>query len=188
MPISKQAERQGLDLRSHMGRSTLAELPQRQFDPLQVLLQAAKQHIAQLLPVKFKLMSDSPFVFFRGSVEIMAADLGQGKHTKIEVQMCGDAHVKNFGFFATPGAEIVIDINDFDETQRGPWEWDVKRLATSIVLAGRTAGDDEACCKDAVHAFVTIATGFGSLLRCPALKWRGTASYAIFGTRPSAPL
>jgi uncharacterized protein (DUF2252 family) len=154
MPVSKQAERQGVALRSHMGRSALAQLPQRKFDPLQVLLQAAKQHIAQLLPVKFKLMSDSPFVFFRGSVEIMAADLGRGKHTKIEVQMCGDAHVKNFGFFATPGAEIVIDINDFDETQRGPWEWDVKRLATSIVLAGRTAGDDEACCKDAVRVFV----------------------------------
>lgn len=154
MPISKQAERQGVALRSHMGRSALAQLPQRTFDPLQVVLQAAKQHIAQLLPIKFKLMSDSPFVFFRGSVEIMAADLGQGRHTKIEVQMCGDAHVKNFGFFATPGAEIVLDINDFDETQRGPWEWDVKRLATSIVLAGRSAGDSEACCNDAVRVFV----------------------------------
>src|SRR5262245_26506768 len=154
MAISKQAERQGVALRSHMGRSALAELPQRKFDPLQVVLKAAKQHIAQLLPVKFKLMSGSPFVFFRGTVEIMAADLGQARHTKIEVQMCGDAHVKNFGFFATPGAEIVLDVNDFDETQRGPWEWDVKRLATSIVLAGRSAGDDEACCKDAVRVFV----------------------------------
>lgn len=154
MPISKQAEREGVALRSHMGRSALADPPQRKFDPLQVILQAAKQHIAQLLPVKFKLMSDSPFVFFRGSVEIMAADLRQARHTKIEVQMCGDAHVKNFGFFATPGAEIVLDVNDFDETQRGPWEWDVKRLATSIVLAGRTAGDGEACIKDAVRVCV----------------------------------
>ncbi len=154
MSASEQAERQGVALRSHMGRSALADLPQRKFDPLQVLLQAARQHIAQLLPVKFKLMSESPFVFFRGSVEIMAADLGQARHTKIEVQMCGDAHVKNFGFFATPGAEIILDVNDFDETQRGPWEWDVKRLATSIVVAGRTAGDDEACCKDAVRVFV----------------------------------
>src|SRR5215472_8247558 len=154
MPISKQAERQGEAVRSHMGRSALAEIPARKFDPLQVLLQAAKRHIAQLLPVKFSLMSESPFVFFRGSVEIMAADLGSARHTKIEVQMCGDAHVKNFGFFATPGAEIVLDVNDFDETQRGPWEWDVKRLATSIVLAGRTAGDDEACCRDAVRVFV----------------------------------
>jgi uncharacterized protein (DUF2252 family) len=154
MSASEQAERQGVALRSHMGRSALADLPRRSFDPLEALLQAAGRHIAQLLPVKFKLMSDSPFVFFRGSVEIMAADLGQARHTKIEVQMCGDAHVKNFGFFATPGAEIVLDVNDFDETQRGPWEWDVKRLATSIVLAGYTAGDDEACCKDAVRVFV----------------------------------
>jgi len=136
MPISKQAERQGAALRSHLGRSSLAELHKRKFDLLQILLQAAKQHIAQLVPIKFKLMSESPFVFFRGSVEIMAADLGRARHTQIEVQMCGDAHVKNFGFFATPASEIVLDINDFDETQRGPWERDVKRLATSIVLAG----------------------------------------------------
>ena len=154
MQISQQAKRLGLALRSHLGRSALAERSRRKFDPLQVLLQAARRHIAELLPVKFRLMSQSPFVFFRGSVQIMAADLGQSPHTKIDVQMCGDAHVKNFGFFATPGLEIVLDINDFDETLRGPWEWDVKRLATSIVLAGRTAGDGEACCKDAVRVFV----------------------------------
>ena len=154
MPISKQAERQGMAMRSDLGRSALAELHKRKLDPLQILLQAAKRHIAQLVPIKFKLMSESPFAFFRGSVEIMAADLGQARHTKIEVQMCGDAHVKNFGFFATPASEIVLDINDFDETQRGPWEWDVKRLATSIILAGRTAGDKEACCKEAVRVFV----------------------------------
>lgn len=154
MPISKQAEREGLALRSHMGRSSLADLAQRKFDPLDVLRQASARHIARLLPVKFQLMSESPFVFFRGSVEIMAADLGEARHTRIAVQLCGDAHVKNFGFFATPGSDIVLDINDFDETQRGPWEWDVKRLATSIVLAGRVAGDRESCCKDAVRVFV----------------------------------
>jgi len=149
-----EAQKRGLALRAHLGRSALADLPQRKFNPLDLILQAAKNHIAQLLPKKFNLMSTSPFAFFRGSVEIMAADLGQSKHTRIEVQMCGDAHVKNFGFFATPSAEIVLDMNDFDETQRGPWEWDVKRLATSIVLAGRLAGDNDACCKDAVHVFI----------------------------------
>jgi len=154
MPANNQAEQKGLALRAHLGRASLADLPQRKFDPLDVLRQAAKRHIAQLLPVKFKLMSASPFVFFRGSVQVMAADLGNSKHTRIEVQMCGDAHVKNFGFFATPDSEIVLDINDFDETQRGPWEWDVKRMATSIVLAGRAAGDREACCKDATRVFV----------------------------------
>jgi uncharacterized protein (DUF2252 family) len=126
----------------------------RKFDPLEVIKQAAKNHIARLLPVKFTRMNQSPFAFFRGSVEIMAADLGAAKHTNIEVQLCGDAHLRNFGFFATQAAEIVLDMNDFDETQRGPWEWDVKRLATSIILAGRVAGDREHGCKQAVHAFV----------------------------------
>src|SRR5689334_25010447 len=149
MPSRKQAEHYGLAQRNYLSRSALAELHGRRFDILDVLRQASRKHIAQLLPLKFKLMSDSPFVFFRGSVEIMAADLGAARHTKIEVQMCGDAHVKNFGFFATPGSEIVLDINDFDETQRGPWEWDVKQIATSIILAGRVAGDREACCKEA---------------------------------------
>jgi uncharacterized protein (DUF2252 family) len=153
MPAPKDAKQRGVAERSHLGRSSLADLPKRQFDPLDVLCESSKRHIDRLLPVKFKLMSKSPFAFFRGSVEIMAADLGRSPHTRIEVQMCGDAHVKNFGFFATPGSEIVLDINDFDETQRGPWEWDVKRLGASIVLAGRVAGDREACCKEAVRVF-----------------------------------
>ena len=141
-------------MRAHLGRSALAKLAPRKFDPIDVLRQSAKNRIAQLLPIKFKLMSQSPFVFFRGSVEIMAADLGQGQHTKIEVQMCGDAHVKNFGFFATPDEQIALDINDFDETQRGPWEWDVKRMATSIILAGRVAGHADSRCKDAARVFI----------------------------------
>src|ERR1051326_4578022 len=153
MPAQKDAKQRGETERSHVGRSSLAELPPRNFDPLDILRQASGRHVTRLLPVKFKLMRESPFAFFRGSVEIMAADLGSAPHTRIEVQMCGDAHVKNFGFFASPGAEVVLDINDFDETQRGPWEWDVKRLATSIILAGRVAGDSEACCKEAVRVF-----------------------------------
>ncbi|HEY2360301.1 MAG TPA: DUF2252 domain-containing protein [Candidatus Angelobacter sp.] len=144
----------GVALRAHLGRSALGQLAHRKFDPMDVLRQSAKKRIAQLLPVKFKLMSQSPFVFFRGSVEIMAADLGEARHTKIEVQLCGDAHVKNFGFFATPDAQIALDINDFDETQRGPWEWDVKRMATSIILAGHVAGHSTSSCKDATRVFI----------------------------------
>jgi uncharacterized protein (DUF2252 family) len=121
---------------------------------MDVLREASHKHIAKLLPLKFKLMSGSPFVFLRGSVEIMAADLGGAKHTGLEVQICGDAHVRNFGFYATPGSDIVLDVNDFDETMRGPWEWDVKRMAASVVLAGREAGGGEALCKDAVRMFV----------------------------------
>lgn len=154
MKSSKQDRKAGVALRAHLGRSALGKLARRKFDPLDVLRQSAKTRIAQLIPVKFRLMSQSPFVFFRGSVEIMAADLGETRHTKIEVQLCGDAHVKNFGFFATPDAQIALDINDFDETQRGPWEWDVKRMATSIILAGRIAGHTDSRCKDATHVFI----------------------------------
>jgi uncharacterized protein (DUF2252 family) len=154
MKTRKQDRSAGVAMRAHLGRSALAKLAPRKFDPIDVLRQSGKNRIAQLLPVKFKLMSQSPFVFFRGSVEIMAADLGQARHTKIEVQMCGDAHVKNFGFFATPDEHIALDINDFDETQRGPWEWDVKRMATSIILAGRLAGHADSRCKDATRVFI----------------------------------
>ena len=154
MKSRKQDRSGGVAIRAHLGRSALAKLLPRKFDPIDVLRQSAKGRIAALLPVKFRLMSESPFVFFRGSVEIMAADLGQARHTKIEVQLCGDAHVKNFGFFATPDAQIALDINDFDETQRGPWEWDVKRTATSIILAGRVAGHTESGCKEATRDFI----------------------------------
>jgi uncharacterized protein (DUF2252 family) len=150
----QQAEEYGLAQRNQLGRSALAELAHRRFDPLDVLRIAAKDHVVKLLPVKFERMSVSPFAFFRGAVEIMAADLGAGKRSNIEVQLCGDAHLKNFGFFATPGADIVLDINDFDETMRGPWEWDVKRCATSIVLAGRVASDSEGGCKQAARLFL----------------------------------
>jgi uncharacterized protein (DUF2252 family) len=154
MKTRKQDRSAGVAMRAHLGRSALAKVVPRKFDPIDVLRQSGKDRIPQLLPVKFKLMSESPFVFFRGSVEIMAADLGEARHTKIEVQMCGDAHVKNFGFFATPDEHIALDINDFDETQRGPWEWDVKRMATSIILAGRLAGHADSRCKDATRVFI----------------------------------
>jgi hypothetical protein len=90
LKATSQAQKQGLALRAHLGRSALADLPQRKFNPLDVLLHASKNRIAQLLPKKSKVMSGSTFAFFRGSVEIIAADLGQSKHTKIEVQLCGD--------------------------------------------------------------------------------------------------
>jgi uncharacterized protein (DUF2252 family) len=147
------SERAGRAQRGQLSRADLAKVAKRKFDPLHVLREACTGRLAQLLPVKFKLMSGSPFVFYRGAVEVMAADLAAGRATGIEVQMCGDAHVKNFGFFATPGSDIILDVNDFDETWRGPWEWDVKRMATSIILAGREAGDSESRCKEAALVF-----------------------------------
>jgi uncharacterized protein (DUF2252 family) len=150
----QEAEKSGIARRDHLGRSSLAKLSSRKFDPLDVLRDACRGHVHKLVAVKFDRMRQTPFAFFRGAVEIMAADLGATKNTAIEVQICGDAHLKNFGFFATQGSDIVLDLNDFDQTQRGPWEWDVKRMATSIMLAGRVAGDGEAPCKVATELFL----------------------------------
>src|SRR6516225_7629252 len=104
MLTHKQAEEHGLAQRNRLKRAALAELAPRRFDPIEVLRAAARDHVAKLLPVKFERMSESPFAFFRGAVEIMAADLGAQKRTRIEAQICGDAHLKNFGFFATPAS------------------------------------------------------------------------------------
>src|SRR5260370_26769248 len=147
----KESVKRGMAQRDHVGRSAFKDIAPRRFDPLDTLRVACEGHVMKLLPEKFKRMSLSPFAFFRGAVEIMAADLAEQKHTRLEAQLCGDAHLKNFGFFATPGADILIDINDFDQTTRGPWEWDVKRMATSIVLAGRVAGDGDARAKQAAN-------------------------------------
>jgi uncharacterized protein (DUF2252 family) len=98
-------------------------------------------------------MMVSPFAFFRGSVSIMAADFGRLANTGLPVQLCGDAHVENLGSFGAPDGSLVFDFNDFDETIRGPWEWDVKRMAASLVLAGEESGHSRAECKSAVRIF-----------------------------------
>src|SRR5712692_520607 len=98
-------------------------------------------------------MAASPFGFFRGNVPGMAADLAGMRSSGIAVQICGDAHVRNLGAYAAPDGRMIFDINDFDETITGPFEWDVKRLATSLVLAGREAGDSDSACKSAVREF-----------------------------------
>lgn len=177
----KQSEKYGLSQRNRCARSELAELPKRRFDPLEILRAACRGHVVKLLPVKFERMSESPFAFFRGAVEIMAADLGAGKRTGIEAQMCGDAHLKNFGFFATPGSDILLDINDFDQTMRGPWEWDVKRCATSIMLAGRVAGDSEGSCKEAaalfLHEYSAWIHAFANMPALEVARHRAMRSY-----------
>src|SRR5215471_6464270 len=150
----KDAEKRGLSARNHLRRAELGRIAPRKFDPMDVIRAACKDHVLKLIPEKFQRMSVSPFTFFRGAVELMAADFGAARHTRLECQLCGDAHLKNFGFYATPGSDVVLDINDFDETTRGPWEWDVKRAATSIILAGRVAGDSNAACKAAAYLFL----------------------------------
>jgi len=127
---------------------------ERKFDPIEVLRGSANGRVPQLLPIKYARMKVSPFAFFRGSVAIMAADLGRLPHSGLTVQLCGDAHVQNLGSFATPDGRLVFDLNDFDEAIRGPWEWDVKRMAASIVLAGQECGHDHGGCKSAAEEFV----------------------------------
>jgi uncharacterized protein (DUF2252 family) len=109
-------------------------------DPISLLEESNRTRVPELVPIRYGRMSLSPFAFLRGSAVVMASDLAKTPVSGIKVQICGDAHLSNFGFFATPERNLVFDVNDFDETLPGPWEWDVKRLAASIVVAGRQNG------------------------------------------------
>lgn len=114
--------------------------PSNRLDPIEVLEKSNEGRLKELIPLRYGRMMQSPFTFFRGAAALMAMDLGSLKSTKIPVQACGDCHLLNFGAFATPERNIVFDINDFDETLPAPWEWDLKRLAVSFVLAVRENG------------------------------------------------
>lgn len=121
---------------SHAAWSPAADRP----DPIGLLEEQDRSRLAQFVPIRYGRMIASPFGFLRGSVVVMAGDLAATPVTGLHVQVCGDAHLSNFGVYATPERNQVFDVNDFDETLPGPWEWDVKRLAASIVVAGRTMG------------------------------------------------
>lgn len=109
-------------------------------DPISLLQEQDASRLQHLVPIKYGRMVASPFAFLRGSAIVMAADLSNTPSSGLEVQLCGDAHLSNFGVFATPERRLVFDLNDFDETHPGPWEWDIKRLAASAVVAGRDNG------------------------------------------------
>jgi len=142
--------------RKHMRRADLAvwRPKLRRADPLALLANSMRGRVPELVPIKVDRMAASPFGFFRGAVPVMACDLSLGPNTGIRTQLCGDAHVRNLGAFAAPDGRLVFDINDFDETIRGPFEWDVKRMATSLILAGREAGAKNSLCRDATLAFL----------------------------------
>jgi len=109
-------------------------------DPVELVIESSKGRIPELIPIRYGRMMVSPFTFYRGTANIMAADLAPTPVSGIQAQLCGDAHLLNFGGFATPERNLILDINDFDETLPGPWEWDLKRLATSFVFAARSNG------------------------------------------------
>src|SRR5579862_1618580 len=112
----------------------------RHYDPVDLLIENNRGRIENLVPIRYGRMLANPFAFLRGAAVVMAADLAHTPSTGLRLQACGDCHAVNFGGFATPERRIVFDINDFDETSPAPWEWDVKRLATSLVSVGRYRG------------------------------------------------
>src|SRR5215217_5407703 len=121
-------------------------------DPVDLLEAQAKDRLPDLLPIRYGRMTASPFAFMRGAAILMAGDLALTPKSGIQVQLCGDAHLMNFGAYASPERALLFDVNDFDETLPGPWEWDVKRLAASLVVAGRDNGFDAADCREAAQA------------------------------------
>jgi uncharacterized protein (DUF2252 family) len=155
-PTVKERMTAGKALRERVPRTSHAKWVRRadRPDPIELLKNSDRGRLPELLPIRYGLMRKSPFAFFRGAGALMAADLAATPKTGIRVQACGDCHVSNFGGFGSPERRLVFDINDFDETLHAPWEWDVKRLATSIVLAGRQIGSRERHCSDAVRMTV----------------------------------
>jgi uncharacterized protein (DUF2252 family) len=109
-------------------------------DPVELLEAQATSRVGQLVPLRYARMLASPFAFYRGAAAVMAADLAGTPRSGFDVQLCGDAHLSNFGAYASPERELVFDVNDFDETLPGPWEWDAMRLAASFAVAGRESG------------------------------------------------
>ena len=139
-------------------------------DPVALLEEQATSRVADLVPIRYGRMLVSPFTFYRGAALIMAADLATTPDTDITVQLCGDAHLSNFGVFGSPERRMLFDINDFDETLPGPWEWDIKRMAASFEIMGRHRGFDAAERRTAVVAGVAEyrermreAAGLGTL-------------------------
>jgi uncharacterized protein (DUF2252 family) len=146
----------GKAARSELPRSAHAgwEAAPMRRDPIDLLEDQAQTRLPELGPIRYGRMLESPFTFFRGAAYLMAADLADGPRTGIYAQLCGDAHLSNFGIFAAPDRRLVFSLNDFDETLPGPFEWDVKRLAGSLAIAGRDRGFSEATRRAAVKAAV----------------------------------
>ncbi len=152
-----------------MPRSSHGELqlPARRADPVELLERQAETRVPELVPIRYGRMLVSPFAFYRGAALIMAGDLSATPRSGFTVQCCGDAHLSNFGVFASPERTLVFDINDFDETLPGPWEWDVKRLAASIAIAAQDNGfavkEQERAVLDTVASYRAAMAQFAAM-------------------------
>jgi uncharacterized protein (DUF2252 family) len=169
-PHLTRAERaaRGKAARAEVPRSTHAEIefPESR-DPVVLLDEQGATRVPELVPIRYGRMLVSPFAFYRGGALIMAADLARTRSSDLRVQLCGDAHLSNFGVFGSPERKLVFDINDFDETAPGPWEWDVKRLAASFAVVGREIGfslhERRAVVLDTVRAYREAMAGFAQM-------------------------
>jgi hypothetical protein len=159
----------GKDARAEVPRSAHAvfEPSPTRPDPVELLEQQAKTRVPELVPIRYGRMLVSPFTFYRGAAMIMAHDLAGTPRSRLTVQCCGDAHLSNFGVFASPERELVFDVNDFDETLPGPWEWDVKRLAASMLIAAQDDGfpakDQHRIVLDTVGSYRSAMRGFAGM-------------------------
>src|SRR5215471_144138 len=146
----------GEELRTRVPRASHAQWQpgKNRPDPIEILIASNKGRLPDLVPIRHARMLTSPFAFLRGSAAIMASDLSLTPATGLRVQACGDAHLMNFGAFATPERQMNFSINDFDETLPAPWEWDLKRLAASFVVAGRYINLKEREAAEAAHSAV----------------------------------
>jgi uncharacterized protein (DUF2252 family) len=168
-------ERLTVDERIARGKNARNESPRRAHgrwksslvrpDPVSLLEEQATTRVPELVPIRHGRMLASPFAFYRGGALVMASDLANTANSGITVQLCGDAHLSNFGLFGTPERQLVFDLNDFDETLPGPWEWDVKRLAASLEIAGRDRGFAADDCRAMVLAGVA---GYRNQMRIAA--------------------
>ncbi len=163
-PTVEERRERGAAARREVPRSRLAEWdpPADRFDPVQLLESQAVSRIQDLVPIRYGRMLASPFAFYRGAAAIMAADLAASPTSGITVQACGDAHLSNFGLYASPARTLVFDLNDFDETLPAPWEWDVKRLTASLEIAGRNNGFGR---KDRRRIVRAAAAGYRTTMR-----------------------
>jgi uncharacterized protein (DUF2252 family) len=154
MLTMREARDRGRLLRETTPRSAHAELTLPDRDPVAILVEQNENRLANLIPVRIGRMLLSPFAYYRGTAAVMAHDLSTDRVTGEQVVSCGDAHISNFGLFASPERRVLFDLNDFDETSIAPWEWDVKRLAASVVIGGRDRGLSEPQCRDAAQSAV----------------------------------
>jgi uncharacterized protein (DUF2252 family) len=159
----------GKAARAEVPRSRHAEYeaPHDRADPVDLLEDQARTRVPELVPIRYGRMLVSPFTFYRGAAKIMAHDLAGTPRSGLTVQCCGDAHLSNFGVFASPERKLVFDINDFDETLPGPWEWDVKRLAASMIIGARDNGfgakDQDKIVLDTVNEYRTAMRTFAGM-------------------------